>query len=428
MIKLEKGLPSYLNPSLFNKWLDKFNAAIKAMFDFGPFNEDIYVIFSDKHKTKTAGSYSIDEIKKLIQSLWKANKEVEDILSGVNEYVDYLEIAEKLAGRIAELNDVSYDDVRDTIDGWFDQISYTYNVLGQYLFKGEIVLYVKNIEASLESNTLEQAFEEVFIHELFHAYHYRNDDTELLCRNDYTKEVVLESLASFFEVEYCKKYNIYNYYSIQKSWFMHPLFSYPYSGAKDVHDYSRFVNIFNESLVDADIALRNLVSLDEFYKIKNMVDIIYRSKDVFAPLTESGRKIYIVCQNKSFDEEKVGYLFAPDDSKHHLLKEANSGDIIIHTHNSKIVAFSVVTKPAYYSTDSFSRHLAGNYLETDYCILNNPIPLNLFTSKPGYPIKIGTIFYFKEFSNKLIFKEIVNEAIKTNVNPFLSLLSFYYKK
>ena len=103
-----------------------------------------------------------------------------------------------------------------------------------YEFENEIVLYVLSIEEYARKNKLSapEVFEEVFIHELFHAYHYNDKDEELLERNDYTSKVVKESLASFFECFYCYVNKISNYKLVTDSWKANNVYRYPYSGAK----------------------------------------------------------------------------------------------------------------------------------------------------------------------------------------------------
>ena len=150
-----------------------------------------------------------------------------------------------------------------------------------------ITLYYKVIiNDTYKGKSRIQAFEEVFIHELFHAYHYAIAEQkrfkELNRRTDYTSRVVKESLAAYFELEYCKQNGIDT--SIKDDWDISP-YMYPYAGAKMINN-ENINNIFSKSCENLDDALRTLLDEDEFYDVKNARE--YRERIVFTPPKKSG--------------------------------------------------------------------------------------------------------------------------------------------
>jgi hypothetical protein len=180
----------------------------------------------------------------------------------------------------------SYKKIREILDKLFGEVYFNEYVLGEYYHtKKRIVLYTKNIEhVAIHGRSTVQNFEVTFIHELFHAYHYRDDDREIRLRRDYTSTVVKESFAAAFEWNYCIEYRIAGDRELWWKWQKYSVITYPYSGAQYLIDETAyklqatdFCVIFKMSLTDMDQALR-ILTLIEFYDIKNLIQ--YREKEV----------------------------------------------------------------------------------------------------------------------------------------------------
>ena len=292
-------LPSYLSARNFNEWYTKISTTAKNIGLSVPVSDDLMISFSDTEKTRIFGSLSVEEAKNKIREKWNISERANDLLDGLQTPEDFHEsqLASPLAEEISAANrdrKETYESVRAQLEDIFDMVAFKQLILGEYIHPQIIVLYTKNIEhtqkAPGEKRTLEQIYEEVFAHEMFHAYHYQNEPEELVERMDYTSRVVKESLAAAFEWAYCVENKIPNADDLRYDWDRYSVITYPYSGAKHllqpVHhkamvclDKTAFCDVFHTSLVDMDRALRMLVS-DEFYRIKNLIH--YREKKVIS--------------------------------------------------------------------------------------------------------------------------------------------------
>ena len=292
-------LPSYLSARNFNEWYTKISTTAKNIGLSVPVSDDLMISFSDTEKTRIFGSLSVEEAKNKIREKWNISERANDLLDGLQTPEDFHEsqLASPLAEEISAANrdrKETYESVRAQLEDIFDMVAFKQLILGEYIHPQIIVLYTKNIEhtqkAPGERRTLEQIYEEVFAHEMFHAYHYQNEPEELVERMDYTSRVVKESLAAAFEWAYCVENKIPNADDLRYDWDRYSVITYPYSGAKHllqpVHhkamvclDKTAFCDVFHTSLVDMDRALRMLVS-DEFYRIKNLIH--YREKKVIS--------------------------------------------------------------------------------------------------------------------------------------------------
>ena len=127
--------------------------------------------------------------------------------------------------------------------------------LGAYNHKSKLItIYIKNID-----DKRDVAF--VFAHEIFHAVHYLLRDLKDSKHSSFIKDeskidIVLESLASYFEKYYADQILGGNYYGdkLLWQWERHPLPYYPYSGAKYIKDFDEFKKIVDASLLSADAA------------------------------------------------------------------------------------------------------------------------------------------------------------------------------
>lgn len=284
-------MPPYLSKSIFDDWFKNFNRALVkiGLSEWDYSNADIEIEFSDEEKTETHGIISLEDVKEKIKKIWKIDERIEGILSQINNVDDYFnpQTSSRLAENIHGNNqNDSCDKIREILDKLFGEVYFNEYVLGEYCHtKKRIVLYTKNIEhVAIHGRSTVQNFEVTFIHELFHAYHYRDDDREIRLRRDYTSTVVKESFAAAFEWNYCIEYRIAGDRELWWKWQKYSVITYPYSGAQYLIDETAyklqatdFRVIFKMSLTDMDQSLRTL-TLIEFYDIKNLIQ--YCEKEV----------------------------------------------------------------------------------------------------------------------------------------------------
>ena len=194
-------LPSYLSARNFNEWYTKISTTAKNIGLSVPVSDDLMISFSDTEKTRIFGSLSVEEAKNKIREKWNISERANDLLDGLQTPEDFHEsqLASPLAEEISAANrdqKKTYESVRAQLEDIFDMVAFKQLILGEYIHPQIIVLYTKNIEhtqqAPGEKRTLEQIYEEVFAHEMFHAYHYQNEPEELVERMDYTSRVVKE--------------------------------------------------------------------------------------------------------------------------------------------------------------------------------------------------------------------------------------------
>jgi len=440
-------MPTYLHTIDFDTWFNKFISLSRGIFGLAinDFQPDLNIEFSDELKSENYGFYDIDEIKEKIRNTWETNRDIEITLDGIKYYSDYRNEYERLAAKITNCNpNTYYDDIRNQIDSWFNNIKFSSSVLGKYINdEKKIILYTRNIEIdTIAGCSNEQNFEKVFVHELFHAYHYRPisrdyDKIELICRCDYTSKVVKESLASAFEWHYCTKNNILGADELKQSWDKHSVFSYPYSGAAHIieHNYTtyeysmnraRFLDVFYKSITDMDGALRMLLPEDDFYDIKNAAAIIKKIvKEPVLIAKKTVPQVFVVKNTHSFFIESAkNYLFAHDKNYYIAMKKVQFGDIILHIFENKLHAISIAKGKYYYSKDSHDRHEDGNYIDVAYTIFDTPIDISSLKTHAHYPNKQGDPHYILLSHDLDIVKLIIEMAlIKYPNNATLLLIN-----
>jgi hypothetical protein len=324
-VKLEATLmPPYLKTVHFVTWLRKFNQLINKIglpgWDASEIN--VNVQFSSEEQTETYGTMSLNEVKDKIRRKWKLDKRAEETLSQIRDIDAYYneQWSSPLAEEIHITNEEdSYEKIRKILDELFGKVYCTKRILGKYCHTSKtIVLYVKNIECTnVAGRTTTQNFELTFIHELFHAYHYRNNDSEIISRHDYTSTVVKESLATAFEWGYCVKNTISGDLDLRRVWEKHSVLAYPYSGAQALTDQHKrvlkateFCDILKESPLDMDKALRDLLPLVDFYNIKNLIiSDMRKAFDAVMKMDKIGviaqREIPAIIKNKKVLREKL---------------------------------------------------------------------------------------------------------------------------
>lgn len=277
----EEKMPKFLSRDHFRIWLQKANKALALVGLGEEAPKFLNIEFSDAEKSAIYGTMTLNEIKKEVRNLWETTRRVEDILNQLLEIEDYYRdgTSDFLAETISSCNiGISPKEIRKKLDELFGMGEFKVQTAGEYCHATRtITLYTRTIMTTdVYGRTREDNFEVVFAHELFHAYHYQNNDEELIWRHDYTASVVKESLASAFEYYYCDKYGIAGNNALYKTWKKHSVVVYPYSGAQYLIDSASlllidfdFCNVFQMSLTDMDGALRVLLPLQLFYAIKN---------------------------------------------------------------------------------------------------------------------------------------------------------------
>ncbi len=259
------------------------------------------IIFSKDKLRKKYGLFTWDEIKNSILNAYNIDEEsVDEAIESFKKsgYPVINDATGRLASKIVKQSNYEHDnedkwrEVQEKLIKLFHNAGFECNVLGEFNIKNKtIVLYVDSIKehATNVLISFNQAIEQVFIHELFHAFHYKDNNEELLSRSDYTSEVITESLASFFEYIYTNMFiDSITASKIEKSWKEYTPYSYPYSGALRFKYNHNFSNIFNISLTNMDNALRELLYSSLFYRIKNKV--IYKEISIIDAIDSYTKK------------------------------------------------------------------------------------------------------------------------------------------
>lgn len=246
------------------------------------FFEKVELLFSDEIKPlpylKTT-----DDAREEIKKCFDLNDTIDLPNNPENE-----ECRRRIAEEISQLIGVHFEEVFVIIDSILNKTvsdEHKAYIAGEYvhdLFSLRIVLYNNVIDRSVNSGkTIVQAYEEVFVHELFHALHYEyaaKVSEEIEKRKDYTSKVVKESLAAYFEFMYCIEHNIST--DIDGDWKAFEPDVYPYSGARCINAWDEFNDVLSASYSDMDIALRKLFNskLSLFYDVKNRTEMIAYKK------------------------------------------------------------------------------------------------------------------------------------------------------
>lgn len=140
---------------------------------------------------------------------------------------------------------------------------------GEYLYYGEVKTIT--LFCSILGN-FQEHYEEwfsTFAHELFHAYHYESCDLSKRIRGEEHEDIVIESLASYFEKKYCENAgfprieNGQDQDRFQKcaedlfnDWRDEEMDDWPYAGAKYFTSDEDFKAVFSTSNNDLDEAYR----------------------------------------------------------------------------------------------------------------------------------------------------------------------------
>lgn len=344
-------------------------------------NADVKVIFDDIHKPYVKDT--TEKLKIFIDSLRKKYEFRKEIDVDYNNQHDWER--ETLKRILDTIDDLIKEESKlfDGLSSLFDEKKFKddnikkdvkklrniftnshigYSISGTYNHLTKtITIFTQNIGNNPED------YLSVFAHEYFHAIHhylldyFRNNE---IC-GEYYQDVVLESWARYFEIEYLKAV-MYNNKSIdlKKRTLRYSPIIYSYAGCRDLFSFRDFYDVLQRSYTDFVDALYNLVdpyeadiimkinktphifglpgkNQDKQASIKNGKDIIYDRRINNKPA------IFMVSQGKNYDvESKDGYIWAPFDKKrtdphHKLLEEVEKGDIIIHHFKKAIYAVSI---------------------------------------------------------------------------------------
>lgn len=295
-----KNKPIYISEISFNKWLDKFNIILeniigkdavlsKFIYDLKYRSLSINIEFSLDEVKERYGKYTLDLIKEIILEKFPKGslihnevndaKSIEDIQRALNKE------SNKIEGRCTDNQPL--EEARGKLRQLGKYTSHESTILGVYINSSKTIKFyvtsIENVKYKLKTTEeINNLYEIVFIHELLHAYHYylisqkrsSFDYPDINYRTDYTSKVVKESLAKYFEKEFCEMYfssSVYYDYLFCDLDSLYPTNS-PYAGSVYIDSGRHFSKILDESINDLDKALRVLFKDDVFvfFDIKNI--------------------------------------------------------------------------------------------------------------------------------------------------------------
>ena len=283
-----------------SEWIEKFFNLIKkvGLPIIPDFTDRICLVLSDACLPSAYYPNTLNGLKEEIANALPLKSRQRGMLSNANSEEALRDILlewKEEAGEGTKL----YRDIESILDRLHDIIHVSQARSGFVAYKAgayvhndsmynapSITLYYNVIELdTFGGKSFLQAMEEVFAHELFHAYHYhlceqsavRSKSIEIVERKDYTATVVKESLAAYFEATYCKRFGIPT--DVKTDWSTSPAI-YPYAGAAQIKTWGEVNNAIQNSYTDMDVALRQLVDAATFYEIKNPMNIRERIRIV----------------------------------------------------------------------------------------------------------------------------------------------------
>jgi len=273
-----------IDSHLISEWIEKFFNLIKevglpTIFDF---TDRIRLVLSDSFHRSSYYANTLEGLKEEIANALPLKSRQRGMLSNANSGDALRELLLEWMHEAGEGTKL-YRDIESFLNRIPDIIctyparsNYIAYKAGAYLHNDStynapsITLYYNVIELdTFGGKSFLQAMEEVFAHELFHAYHYhlcernavRTTPIEIVERKDYTATVVKESLAAYFEAAYCQEYGIPT--DVRTEWYISPAI-YPYAGAAQIKKWGEVINAIQNSYTDMDVALRQLVDTATF--------------------------------------------------------------------------------------------------------------------------------------------------------------------
>jgi len=215
--------------------------------------QNIKIVFSDSRKTIQYGTYNkqdiLDSISTYQDKHYSSNRYVSEILQrlafDIREYDNNNNERDKynqslnetitlLEKQFCELPTKAINDIKKIITK-IKRLKFNTNLLGTFSTNKTITLYIESIFDHAVNNKVSflKSMLEVFVHELFHAYHFFtiNNTNEWKSCN----KIIKESFAAYFEYLYCKSQNIY-VFNLERDWQKYDMYTYPYSGAQYLKD------------------------------------------------------------------------------------------------------------------------------------------------------------------------------------------------
>ncbi|MBQ1342468.1 MAG: hypothetical protein IIY33_08305 [Erysipelotrichaceae bacterium] len=167
----------------------------------------------------------------------------------------------------------------DTCDTKYDQTSNIIMsiILGEYNPRNDrITLYINAIKSICNGlNNFQEIIDFVLVHEVFHAVHYYILKNHPKIRgNHHCREIVMESLASFYEYEYCNRKG-YNWRSkeLSRTWHNYSYGDWPYAGARvflnqNNNNYvlsDKFMDVLEHSCISWEFACGEIRGNDKYW-------------------------------------------------------------------------------------------------------------------------------------------------------------------
>lgn len=223
--------------------LSRYSTILQVINEFKKYNSN----HSDEFARKC-----LDELKRIKKAKW--NK-----ASG-----DFIEFYDRF--KREHIEDKEARDVIEVTDLWLNPRL----VAGEFWEKSNkkegikapaIVLYLKTICNNANYNDY---LIEVFAHELFHAYHWLSCDKKSRSSwnyNEFQIDTVKEGLASYFEYEFTRGFNIKLADDLKDDLAKHSMKHYPYSSFNIIERSGLFRELFEVSLYDFGIAYNKLLEL-----------------------------------------------------------------------------------------------------------------------------------------------------------------------
>lgn len=326
---------------------------------FDKFEQGLKVVFDDEK-----APYIPDTMSKLKSTLHKIIGRINesemtdaqfDIIRAIDSLLEYIDHPNNELGFEEEFYHTIFDEDRYPENPEFQKIIEDIRkalskakiggkVSGEYKHNHkEITLYTRNINPTVED------YLSVFAHEFFHAFHHFCLD-EMRSReklNKYYHSVVLESLATFFQIEFLKHIKLIGKAAeLQHSILKYSPIFYPYSGCRDLLNGKRdFIRVF-EQYDDFEQALKNLVTWREAEIILKMdkkrnrfKDDVLNSVDMKgASVNNSGRK------GGNSSETELIFLPDADAFKRNILEKGHAYIMLIYSSGKvEISTWNVVT-------------------------------------------------------------------------------------
>jgi len=277
MIELvkDKNLPTSIKIEDVNKWYSNIKKILIDVLNID--NDTISNFEKDKielYFTNTVslqmhvqyGTTKAKDAAEEILDLWKTTQRTRLMLKSIHNFNDYLKYRKQLF--IALKNDnPEHDNVEFEINKIYSEVLFDEYIKGEFFSTNKIFIFNQMIK----DNKL-ITYELTFCHLVFSLFcynYYKYNDKlsskdknvasiEYEIRDDYTAQVVKNSITGYLVKRYCEINSINNNEEIS-SWNNHSLIIYPHSGPKYISSDSKLIKLFDISYVNMDDALIELL-------------------------------------------------------------------------------------------------------------------------------------------------------------------------